>query len=259
MIQERAHPRSRGENAGTTVPPMVTVGSSPLTRGKHLGLRQHHQAGGLIPAHAGKTRSTLCSTTGRRAHPRSRGENLVEKPNVVAGLGSSPLTRGKRREGRHGLFARGLIPAHAGKTRSDHGRRNRSRAHPRSRGENRDRRGEPVDQGGSSPLTRGKHLCADAVAWDQGLIPAHAGKTASARGCSTDEWAHPRSRGENTAVTSGATMSVGSSPLTRGKRALAEAGGDELRLIPAHAGKTAGYMCSRYRKEAHPRSRGENG
>ena len=25
---------------------------------------------------------------------------------------------------------------------------------------------------GSSPLTRGKHLCADAVAWDQGLIPA---------------------------------------------------------------------------------------
>ena len=136
MIQERAHPRSRGENAGTTVPPMVTVGSSPLTRGKHLGLRQHHQAGGLIPAHAGKTRSTLCSTTGRRAHPRSRGENGAVAWPCRNDSGSSPLTRGKRGPRGLGSGRRRLIPAHAGKTSPPPPRRPSTTAHPRSRGEN---------------------------------------------------------------------------------------------------------------------------
>ena len=58
----------------------------------------------------------MTDTTEKKAHPRSRGENL----NAVAGgnkeTGSSPLTRGKRRP--ECLRARldGLIPAHAGKT-----------------------------------------------------------------------------------------------------------------------------------------------
>ena len=34
MIQERAHPRSRGENACSTLLPLAQMGSSPLTRGK---------------------------------------------------------------------------------------------------------------------------------------------------------------------------------------------------------------------------------
>ena len=51
---------------------------------------------------------------------------------------------------------------------------------------------------------------------------------------------------------------LGSSPLTRGKRAGAKLSSPVHRLIPAHAGKTAGLRGVRFRREAHPRSRGEN-
>ena len=52
---KRAHPRSRGENAGQIIEAFVGAGSSPLTRGK-LALEALDNAGlGLIPAHAGKT------------------------------------------------------------------------------------------------------------------------------------------------------------------------------------------------------------
>ena len=51
----RAHPRSRGENAGQTMPLPLSTGSSPLTRGKPDGNVSLMLATGLIPAHAGKT------------------------------------------------------------------------------------------------------------------------------------------------------------------------------------------------------------
>ena len=51
----------------------------------------------------------------------------------------------------------------------------------------------------------------------------------------------------------------GSSPLTRGKPELREGEGVHWRLIPAHAGKTAIAVAHVYVRQAHPRSRGENG
>ena len=71
--------------------------------------------------------------------------------------------------------------------------------------------------------------------------------------------AHPRSRGENDSSCRRGAGSVGSSPLTRGKRV---AGRPQLgadRLIPAHAGKTSGCREDCHDLGAHPRSRGENG
>ena len=53
-----------------------------------------------------------------RAHPRSRGENLTTFLEDNWEVGSSPLTRGKRRAARVADAAHGLIPAHAGKTLS---------------------------------------------------------------------------------------------------------------------------------------------
>ena len=50
----------------------------------------------LIPAHAGKTRSTLSWACNLTAHPRSRGENPSVIGSVDEIVGSSPLTRGKR-------------------------------------------------------------------------------------------------------------------------------------------------------------------
>ncbi len=51
-----AHPRSRGENDRPPRGVRQAPGSSPLTRGKLEGVRVAARDGGLIPAHAGKTR-----------------------------------------------------------------------------------------------------------------------------------------------------------------------------------------------------------
>ena len=51
---------------------------------------------------------------------------------------------------------------------------------------------------------------------------------------------------------------MGSSPLTRGKRAVLPVRRGGEGLIPAHAGKTDVYRCADHGCGAHPRSRGEN-
>ena len=194
------------------------MGSSPLTRGK----RARHDADGLprglIPAHAGKTRS--------------------QRDRATACPGSSPLTRGKPRVTVTIDAGQGLIPAHAGKTLWSAGRSLIQGAHPRSRGEN-DRRPDPPPRNpGSSPLTRGKRgwsAVGVSLPW---LIPAHAGKTlrvSPRRSCSR---AHPRSRGENGVAASRGPSYLGSSPLTRGKLGPRRRPPPARGLIPAHAGKT---------------------
>ena len=111
---------------------------------------------------------------------------------------------------------------------------------------------------GSSPLTRGKPCLLLLFCVVDGLIPAHAGKTAHSSSRRASTRAHPRSRGENTMSLRRGRRSGGSSPLTRGKpsirgRALWVPG-----LIPAHAGKTVRLRRCRPQRWAHPRSRGEN-
>ena len=233
-----AHPRSRGENGSTRGRRRYGRGSSPLTRGKRSVRTRQELDNRLIPAHAGKTHTPSRWRHSRAAHPRSRGENDTTTARAAAGMGSSPLTRGKRRRHlEHGEGGR-LIPAHAGKTYQRKSRRNSRSAHPRSRGENLTPAGRLIIDGGSSPLTRGKLWHGASVRRFGGLIPAHAGKTVSRRRMYCVRQAHPRSRGENAAVTAGHPVGRGSSPLTRGKPledlVSARGGG----LIPAHAGKT---------------------
>ena len=95
-----------------------------------------------------------------RAHPRSRGENLIPTVMQLSSVGSSPLTRGKLEDMCGVSLSRGLIPAHAGKTPTGARGPASCRAHPRSRGENRWGRGFAGREAGSSPLTRGKRFCA---------------------------------------------------------------------------------------------------
>ena len=213
-----AHPRSRGENIITAVIGVLSQGSSPLTRGKHHADRRADRAGGLIPAHAGKTLGPL-----------------------VAGCehkGSSPLTRGKHPRAGPGAARAGLIPAHAGKTQPPTVRGRCRGAHPRSRGENRYAQVRATLTGGSSPLTRGKRPLVANRRTGEGLIPAHAGKTAVRRIEQNQEGAHPRSRGENAVMNHPAAAALGSSPLTRGKPTKPPEELDGRGLIPAHAGKT---------------------
>ena len=112
--------------------------------------------------------------------------------------------------------------------------------------------------GGSSPLTRGKLTCACVVSCIFGLIPTHAGKTPITCATFSMQRAHPHSRGENAFAFCVCCSVEGSSPLTRGKRALQGKAAALAGLIPTHAGKTErGRGCPR-RAEAHPHSRGEN-
>ena len=193
----RAHPRSRGENAVVDDARVGQSGSSPLTRGKRRSGRRPRRAVGLIPAHAGKTVSPASSWTARRAHPRSRGENISPGTSRPLVAGSSPLTRGKLFGDPSAVTFLGLIPAHAGKTRPRLRPPPSKRAHPRSRGEN-------------------PHVAAIELEAER-LIPAHAGKTARALSGARTVGAHPRSRGENAVRTSMTMVNSGSSPLTRGK------------------------------------------
>ena len=172
--------------------------------------------------------------------------------------GSSPLTRGKHHGGISTGGGAGLIPAHAGKTFSSRRVRIAWWAHPRSRGENRRAVNTSSSAAGSSPLTRGKRHEVRGQCGASGLIPAHAGKTTKAPQCDAQHWAHPRSRGENVALSGVIAKAEGSSPLTRGKRRWGKWTPPHGGLIPAHAGKTylAGMSISVV--TAHPRSRGEN-
>ncbi len=117
MICRRAHPRSRGENAKCRWPTSRARGSSPLTRGKRICETVATYGRRLIPAHAGKTRKRTRPPRRPRAHPRSRGENLLRIPASELVKGSSPLTRGKHPTRLESSPTRRLIPAHAGKTR----------------------------------------------------------------------------------------------------------------------------------------------
>ena len=193
---------------------------------------------GLIPAHAGKTSRSPYRDHPSRAHPRSRGENVIGT--FVAGFraGSSPLTRGKRLCCADDRLDLGLIPAHAGKTSLTSPTSWQGWAHPRSRGENEGQGHCLVRRRGSSPLTRGKQPSWTSTSCCWGLIPAHAGKTSSASTCSTNPGAHPRSRGENSYPRRRSGQAGGSSPLTRGKHRQSSHRCRGRGLIPAHAGKT---------------------
>ena len=232
-----AHPHSRGENFASVLMLRSTVGASPLTQGKRHD-PDHHSASTVLP--------------------RSHGENKQLLVAAASQRGSSPLTRGKRDRLRELRLELGLIPAYAGKTtRAPHSPSPR-RAHPHSRGENGvDGDGERVVSG-SSPLTRGKRREQAPGREQVGLIPAHAGKTASARPSDACPAAHPRSRGENLGLVIAIVGAPGSSPLTRGKPDDRDIPGLPAWLIPAHAGKTPPWSLSSRHGKAHPRSRGEN-
>ena len=115
-----AHPRSRGENLTGAEDQLVSLGSSPLTRGKPASGPAFGRGPGLIPAHAGKTVGWSHRQGISRAHPRSRGENDLTEPIIWEMPGSSPLTRGKHEKPNEGACNAGLIPAHAGKTCARH-------------------------------------------------------------------------------------------------------------------------------------------
>ena len=94
-LLSRAHPRAYGENESLAYDRNLPLGSSPRIRGKPKAAFSCTQAGGLIPAHTGKTLQKQGSGYGTGAHPRAYGENHRFPCWLLAHLGSSPRIRGK--------------------------------------------------------------------------------------------------------------------------------------------------------------------
>ena len=130
-----AHPRSRGEHPRSALTAMLSMGSSPLTRGAPPLSTCGMGRCGLIPAHAGSTSQYQSRSWQSWAHPRSRGEHRLHDDLRLVDSGSSPLTRGARAPQHDHRVKPGLIPAHAGSTRSARKTDRHPGAHPRSRGE----------------------------------------------------------------------------------------------------------------------------
>ena len=233
-----AHPRACGENTVDETAWNATNGSSPRMRGKPSCIGRRNEHAGLIPAHAGKTRVLRVTAISVPAHPRACGENMPCTPPLASVKGSSPRMRGKPIPQIAGAIGQGLIPAHAGKTLAPAVKRVAPVAHPRACGENEagDEKGSTFD--GSSPRMRGKHLLCFCHWSGLRLIPAHAGKTLTDKSAMDGSPAHPRACGENIRRVCRESGSSGSSPRMRGKLTGHRQASIEVRLIPAHAGKT---------------------
>ena len=154
------------------------------------------------------------------AHPRTGGENEADPYSDETLSGSSPHGRGKRDRPTPGAEELRLIPARAGKTESVNNPNSRMWAHPRTGGENAERRRGGELLGGSSPHGRGKPRRHDARSAPFGLIPARAGKTTRRRRRCRPGPAHPRTGGENPMRFGKTDIITGSSPHGRGKHFL---------------------------------------
>ena len=254
----QAHPRSRGEHLPAVPDGIPLRGSSPLARGTWKRFISSRLRTRLIPARAGN----MCQFSGvfRRAaaHPRSRGEHLLEEKTGHEQIGSSPLARGTCSAVLEWRAWNRLIPARAGNIVRGTGSIWGLAAHPRSRGEH----SRPWDAvqapAGSSPLARGTSQRRPRRSRQSRLIPARAGNMFVVCGLCGCLPAHPRSRGEHDCTAYRVGFVTGSSPLARGTSTRAENVRRVTRLIPARAGNIAVGDDAPVPVTAHPRSRGEH-
>ena len=178
-LMPRIIPAHAGKRVGAAHAHTRYGGSSPLMRGKAWGGKMAVAPYGIIPAHAGKSDSRCRTSCSREDHPRSCGEKPSARSPAVSVLGSSPLMRGKDTRDAVAVPERGIIPAHAGKSRQQQPGNAPGWDHPRSCGE------KPLMLLmcslllGSSPLMRGKVSVVPAPPLPFRIIPAHAGKSAT--------------------------------------------------------------------------------
>ena len=112
------HPRACGEHAPDSFKSMADTGSSPRMRGTQSHQKLHGRQDGIIPAHAGNTDVKSKNTNDLRDHPRACGEHVAGVRRTPHMPGSSPRMRGTRAGGPSPSPPSGIIPAHAGNTRS---------------------------------------------------------------------------------------------------------------------------------------------
>ena len=176
---------------------IVLIGTSPRTRGKPEKIGCPTSSIRNIPAYAGKTSLRRPGSSVRQEHPRVCGENSAWVPSQG--------------------FSQRNIPAYAGKTSRLAPISIQLPEHPRVCGENAPRRQVYLEPPGTSPRMRGKQLDDGTHCRTTRNIPAYAGKTYRIRSRLCLRREHPRVCGENLKPRVLASLTIGTSPRTRGK------------------------------------------
>ena len=210
----------------------------------------------IIPARAGFTLDGDLHECSFLDHPRSRGVYGVRHVVDATLRGSSPLARGLPATRPDGTPTKRIIPARAGFTIGEYGRRRVVEDHPRSRGVYTVIVRYLSVTVGSSPLARGLHARIDSHVADLGIIPARAGFTRYPRSLPSRLWDHPRSRGVYVQPGRVRQYRPGSSPLARGLPRRGWVRWLGCGIIPARAGFTRALSPSLGTGWDHPRSRG---
>ena len=190
-------------------------------------------------------------------NPRGRGERGGLFQNSISRRGSSPRTRGTRRENCSVSSSRRFIPADAGNAHRFRHRPGERSVHPRGRGERVAITAATTGAAGSSPRTRGTRPWRKTGLADVRFIPADAGNAACWFQKGTEMPVHPRGRGERCPGYVLAWVLSGSSPRTRGTLGSGEVLSAETRFIPADAGNAAPPCAYASDEAVHPRGRGE--
>ena len=189
------HPRACGAHCCGVGGSSPRSGSSPRMRGSLFDGSKDIAINGIIPAHAGLTRTSMAVSCCVRDHPRACGAHIINKVNLATFLGSSPRMRGSLASEVLAYSALGIIPAHAGLTLVRHSRTAASRDHPRACGAHYFTFGFPQSFMGSSPRMRGSLGNLPFSGVDSGIIPAHAGLTRIQTAAAKLTRDHPRACG----------------------------------------------------------------
>ena len=232
------HPRACGENLLRSCLSCLQDGSPPRMRGKRSVPGTVRREPRITPAHAGKTHSRSASVSASADHPRACGENTIQGRERLPFSGSPPRMRGKRPLTITPFSVYRITPAHAGKTQQRGSADGGGADHPRACGENSTLPSLPCSLFGSPPRMRGKRDRQAEIRNPCRITPAHAGKTDGGSVAEKRYTDHPRACGENRVRCTQLKNNVGSPPRMRGKQRFERWVFDEVRITPAHAGKT---------------------
>ncbi|KXS38169.1 MAG: hypothetical protein AWU55_1647 [Halomonadaceae bacterium T82-2] len=273
----RVDPRGCGEARHPPRGDASMKGRSPRVRGSPRGGGRRPDAGGSIPAGAGKpiTKGPCLPTFGvdprgcgeaavghawrpiLRVDPRGCGEAQIQIDDGSPTAGRSPRVRGSPAQQYHGIVDAGSIPAGAGKPSAGRCWTPSTRVDPRGCGEASGRVDLPTFEWGRSPRVRGSLThspsCEDAL----GSIPAGAGKPT----CCGTGWCpagvDPRGCGEARSSTCAPTDNSGRSPRVRGSPGRGKGSCRRPGSIPAGAGKPQQSIGTASLSRVDPRGCGE--
>ena len=151
----------------------------------------------------------------------------------------------------------GIIPACAGNSGRDKIWHEGDRDHPRVCGEQLPALSYFSLRKGSSPRVRGTENSISFIQMNFGIIPACAGNRPLQQTLQQRQRDHPRVCGEQSSRGHGRTKTWGSSPRVRGTGSWNHLTLGFCGIIPACAGKSAGYWVSCRGRWDHPRVCGE--